>query len=582
VPVLQVGLTLAFGTALSGILAAGGARLRAVLRLAVRPGVRLPVDLLLGSWVLATAVMLLGLARAWFPPVLVAVAVVVGVAGRWRRTGWRWQALSLPALGALVALPVALAQPFFYDALVYHLGLPWQALLEHGLRGHPEDLFAAFPPLAQLLSAVPLALALDRVPAVLHWWSVVTAGVAAGSLAHVLGAPRWAAGLAALCLPLLPAQALVAGLPAAEGWAIAGVLAALAVALAPRVSAGGALLAGGLVGIATATRLQGIPWSVMVLAIVWVRERRARALGEGVLGFLAGSAPWWLKNLVLLGDPTAPVLWRREGVETLWRDGGSVALAGSVPFVRTLGDALAPHAAYLAPVVLAAVLALLSQRHPRLLLAGAVAVGGVLAWGVTGSLPRFLAPAAGVVLALAAAAARTTFGRWAACLALGVTAATGLVFNLSELRRVGGVSVPARSAAADRVWIPDNPLPAFADAHVLPADARVLFVGEPRGFGFPRRFVAPSQHDVSPLRAVLEGARDPGEAVAALHAQGFTHLLVNWGELSRLADDYPVAPWRDTAGWRRWNAFVVALGVPAIQIGVVEIFALTPANPPAV
>jgi len=236
----------------------------------------------------------------------------------------------------------------------------------------------------------------------------------------------------------------------------------------------------------------------------------------------------------------------------------------------------------LVPLVLAAVLALLSRRQSRLLLAGAVAAGGVLSWGVTGSLPRFLGPTLGVVLALAAAAACTTVGRWAACLALGVTTATGLVFNVSELHRVGGVAVALRSAAADRVWIANNPLPAFAAARVLPAEARVLFVGEPRGFGFPRRFVAPSQHDVSPLRAVLETAQNPAEAAAALRAQGYSHLLVNRGELSRLADAYPVAPWRDTAGWRRWNAFVAALGAPTVQAGGVEIFALAPANPPAV
>jgi hypothetical protein len=582
VPVLQIALALALGTAFSAVLAAAGARVRGLLRAPVGPALRLPVDLLLGSWALAVVVMLLGLARVWYPAVLVGAVAAVAAAGRWRGAGWRWAGLALPVLGALVALPVALAEPFFYDALVYHLGLPWQALLDHALRPHPEDLFAAFPPLAQLLSAVPLALGLVRVPAVVHWWSFVAAGAAAGGLARALGAPRWAAGVAALCLPLLPSQALVPGLPAAEGWAIVGVLAALAVVVAPRVPPGGALLAGGLAGIAAASRLQGVPWSVMVLAVVLVRERRGRTLRDGATGWLVGSAPWWLKNLVLLGDPAAPILWRREGVETLWRDGGSVPLAGPVPFIVSLGNILAPHAAYLVPLVLAAFLALLSRREQRLWIVGAVAAGGALAWGVTGSLPRFLGTTLAVVLALAAAAARTPVGRWASGLVLGVTAATGLVFNLSELRRVGGISVLSRPAAADRVWIPDNPLPAFAAARTLPGDARVLFVGEPRGLGFPRRFVAPSQHDVSPLRPILEVARGPGEAAAALRGQGFTHLLVNQGELSRLAVSYPVAPWRDAAGWRRWNAFVASLGSPEVQVGGVQIFALSRGNPPAV
>jgi hypothetical protein len=126
----------------------------------------------------------------------------------------------------------------------------------------------------------------------------------------------------------------------------------------------------------------------------------------------------------------------------------------------------------------------------------------------------------------------------------------------------------------------NDPFPAFSATH-LPTDARVLFVGEPRGFGFPRRFVAPSQHDVSPLRAILEAAHGPEEAMATLRGQGFTHLLVNQGELARLAGSYPVAPWRGAVGWRRWSAFVSALGPPKVQVGAVQIFALQPGNAPA-
>jgi hypothetical protein len=574
-PAVHAGLAFVLASVLAVALAATGARLRGLLRLPVWPGLRLSVDLLLGTWALAVVILVLGIAHLWYPASLVGVTVLMAALGRWRKTGWGWEVIVLPALGAVAALPVAVSAPFFYDALVYHLGLPWQGLLERGVQAHPEDLFAAFPPLVQLISAVPLALGLERVPAVLHWWSFVAAGAAAGALARRLGAPRWAAGLVALCLPLLPAQALVAGLPAAEGWAIAGVLSALNVAMAPRMPKGGALLAGALVGVATAARLQGIPWTAMVLAMVLVRERRVRAFLLGGAGWLAGSAPWWLKNLVLLGDPTAPVFWRREGVATLWRDAGTLSLGtGPIASLRSLVENLAPHVAYLAPLVLAALLALLSRRRGRLWLAAAVAAGGVLAWSVTGSLPRFLGPTLGVVMALAAAAAHTRPGRWASALALASAGAVGAVFSVVQLGRWGGLDLVRTPGASVRAaTVVNDPFPAFA-ASRLPLDTRTLFVGEPRGFGFPRRFIAPSQHDVSPLRAILEAERGPGEAVAALRGQGFTHLLVNQGELSRLAGSYPVAPWRDTAGWRRWNALLAALGPPEVDIGGVQLFAL--------
>jgi hypothetical protein len=357
----------------------------------------------------------------------------------------------------------------------------------------------------------------------------------------------------------------------------------MAFALAPRVPPGGPLLAGALVGVATAARLQGIPWTAMVLAVVLVRERRARAILHGGAGWLAGSAPWWVKNLVLLGDPTAPIFWRREGVATLWRDAGSWSLAaGPISSVRFLVDNLAPHVAYLAPLALAALLAVLSRGRGRVWLAAAVATGGVLAWGMTGSLPRFLGPTLGVLMALAAAAAHTRPGQWASALALASAGAVGVVFSVVQLGRWGGLSLVSTPGANVRAaTVVNDPFPAFA-AIRLPLDSRTLFVGEPRGFGFPRRFVAASQHDVSPLRAILEAAREPAEAVAGLRAQGYTHLLVNQGELSRLARSYPVAPWRDTAGWRRWNALLAALGPPEVQLGGVQLFALPSRNGPAV
>jgi hypothetical protein len=151
----------------------------------------------------------------------------------------------------------------------------------------------------------------------------------------------------------------------------------------------------------------------------------------------------------------------------------------------------------------------------------------------------------------------------------------GLVFNVQQIGELGGLGLLAgsTSAVAPR-WVSNDPRPLFATASMLPAGARVLFVGEPRGFGFPRRFVAPSQHDVSPLRLVLEGDSSPSAACLDLRQRGFTHLLVNWGELARLAAGYPVAPWRDRAGWLRWNHFVASLGPPALEARGVQVFVL--------
>ena len=127
---------------------------------------------------------------------------------------------------------------------------------------------------------------------------------------------------------LLPVTPLVPGFPAAEGWLIAGLIPAVALVVGtPR--AGGAALAGFFCGVATASRLQGLPWTAIVFALI-VFTTRGRIRPIAVAGDLVviGAAPWWLKNLILLGDPIAPLMWDRPGLETLWRDSGSLLKQG--------------------------------------------------------------------------------------------------------------------------------------------------------------------------------------------------------------------------------------------------------------
>ena len=564
--------------ALAGSAIAAGARVRGLCGFPLRPGLRLAVDFVVGSWVLGVIVTILGIAHAWRPWLLAAVALGVVAGGRWRRNGWQWTDLVWPVAGASLALPVTFARPFFYDALVYHLGLPWQGLLEGGLHAHAEDLFSTFPPLAQLMATIPLALGLDRAPALLHWCSFIAAGVGAAAVARALGAPRWARRLVAGCVPLLPGDVLVAGLPAAEGYALAGMLTAAALVLDFRVSAKSAALAGLLAGTAAAARLQAVPWGAILIALVAVQSPRTWRAGlAAAAGAVAGSAPWWFKNLVLLGEPFAPIGWSREGVATLWRD-GNVLLGQGGSLRAGLGQvftAVAPHTFYLGPLALAAALTVVSRRDRPVRITVALVGTALLTWGFAGTLPRFLAPAVAMLAALAAASAGAgMMGRWAAGLSLGVVAATGVVLTVGALGRIGSRQAFTGAGVVDPKFVANDSRPAFAAAGRLPTVARVLFVGEPRGFGFPRPFVAPSQHDVSPVRPVLEASSSPAEAGRRLRQQGFTHILVNWGELSRLAGGYPVAPWRDPAGWRRWNTFVASLGPPALEAAGVQVFVL--------
>lgn len=563
--------------ALGAVVLALGTRLRRLLWIPLPPGLWIAAALPLGAGALALGVTLLALAGVLSKYTLASLVLLAAATGRWRGFG-SWRPLLVPSFAALAVAPVALAPPFFYDAQVYHLALPWQALLEGGWTAHPENLFSTFPPLAQCLATVPLAFGLERVPALLHLAMFAAGGAAVSMLSRGLGAPRALAGLAAASFVLLPSHALVPALPAAEAWMLAPLSVACALALRGTPHPSWPAMAGLLVGVATAARVQALPWGVGLTLLLVVRSRPTmRGVAHLGIGWLAAATPWWLKNLVLLGEPLAPLGVRREGIETLWRDASSgVYLAASVASaVSHVHAALAPLLPFVAPLALLGVLALWQRRRAEHVWCVVAVVAGAAAWAATGALPRFFAATA-IPLVAAAAAPRRGPGRWAAWGALAVVAAMGLAWNVGELHRLGGMSLMLEPAESVRSRLVINdPSPAFLSASRLPGDAKVLFVGEPRGFRFPRRFVAPSQHDVSPLRACLEGG-GAGDALKWLTENGFTHLLVNRGELARLSPSYPVAPYRTATGARRWAELLAGLGPPIVEDRGGSIYALAP------
>lgn len=580
-------------------LMAAGARARRLARLPVTSDLKAPIDFLFGCWLFGMAALLLGLAGLFRGPILLGLVLALAAAGRWKRPGWRLRGLVAPLLGCSALLPLALARPFFYDALVYHLGLPWQSLQEGRIASHPEDLFSTFPPLAQLLFAAPLAAGAGRSAALLHLGSFVMAGGVLTALARCLGAPLgWARSAGAL-LPLLPAIVLVPGFPAAEGFAAGAIMAALALGLGRMTKAGGpgeagarrrrvllalAVASGFLSGVASAARLQGLAWTcILGLAIALGPAPRVRSCVAAAAGWVAGASPWWLKNLVLLGDPTAPVAWSRPGIETLWRDSAGLLYraASSGDAAMAIVAAARPHLLYAGPLLLAALLAVLAARGRR---AGAIllaALLGTAAWCLTGSLPRFWLPSLALLLALAAAATArttTTVGRWVGGTAIAIAALLGLRATFLGLETLGGPRRLLFHDGSDALII-NTPRPAFEAAAALSSealrrDATVLFVTEARGYGFPRRSIVPSQHDVSPLRDLIETQPDAAAVRDRLRERGITHLLVNRAEMARLARDYPVLPWSTPEGQARFQDLLVLCGAPLVKEGETALFAL--------
>ncbi len=83
------------------------------------------------------------------------------------------------------------------------------------------------------------------------------------------------------------------------------------------------------------------------------------------------------------------------------------------------------------------------------------------------------------------------------------------------------------------------------DLEKLPEPCRIYILGNEQVFGFPKRFWYSSVHDWVPLVLWANASTDGNTLYEKMKSQGFTHLLVNVPETMRL-EGYNLFPWNDT------------------------------------
>ena len=270
---------------------------------------------------------------------------------------------------------------------------------------------------------------------------------------------------------------------------------------------------------------------------VSARERRDRDRGLGRDG-----APW--------NAASAALLARDAGGETLLDAGPSAWITGAS---RLLGDstgAILPPAGSVAVFAVLVVLGAARWRDVRqrakLIAFFAVAYSG---WCATSMTPRFflapliaLGPLAAAAVELVASRVRGPLARsvrsaLAACAA--TLALVGWTASLDGF--FGARALPPRAVLADRRVLVQRALDLagaeVAMASALPADARVLMVGEARLAFMPRRALVSSALD-PPLVGALLGDARVADDIPRLLAPHATHVLVNWREWDRWRQHY--------------------------------------------
>lgn len=293
------------------------------------PATRWATATALGLGVFAQGLFVLGLLDL-FDGWILAAYVALGhglaaTAGIWRiapavlRRAVPFAAASLPTIA------LALYPPIGFDATVYHLPYVTSFLEHGGLAFLPELRFPVFPQLAEM-AFVPAVLWVGDAGAQLCQTLCLLVG---GGVVYAWGRDRGDSVVGTLC------AALWFGLPLAV-WI--GAQAYVDVELALFVAAGAAAfdrkrpdrnspwLAGVFLGFAAATKYLGLFFLAAcgVLAIVQSRRRVAAGLRMAA-GSLVVAGPWYLRLVVLTGNPLFPFYPQIFG-ESDWSQGHRVEL----------------------------------------------------------------------------------------------------------------------------------------------------------------------------------------------------------------------------------------------------------------
>jgi dolichyl-phosphate-mannose-protein mannosyltransferase len=495
-----------------------------------------------------------------------------------RTDSWAKLMLACILLAATLNLAGALAPPFEYDELEYHLG----ALSDYQRAGRivflPHNFYSNMPQLTEMLYLLAKTTTSDIAAKLLHWFFGLCTVAAVYGVAQRLWSKAVGLTAAALfyCTPFVQDLGQTSRIDLATAFFTTLAFGALVVWAEEEEKRDLLWLSALGVGEAVATKWPAIAVMLIPAAAGVVFRKKHRLLAGFCLVAVAMVAPWLVKNWLLTGNPVYPLLYRWFPNPHWSAEQALVFSERHAPTfgLETVGELFALPWRY--SFVEAGAVPLLLLTTPLLLLvphaesaakrAGWLFVGSYAGWFCFTFRPwRFLFPAFGMA-AVAAAFAMEKLGR-DAMLRITMRVSVGLVMAaslaslaLNDLADVGDPSrMPPQMSFAQYalgqftrdefvasvgkgvlepiIWMNEN----------LPAGAKVLYVGETRAYYAKQSVVYSTAFDQNPLTAMSRAAQGPEDLAAALRAQGITHVYVNYSELNRLQRGYN---YMTGANWR--------------------------------
>ena len=493
-----------------------------------------------------------------------------------RTDSWAKLMVACIVLAAALNLAGALAPPFEYDELEYHLG----ALADYQRAGRivflPHNFYSNLPQLTEMLYLLATTLTSDIAAKILHWLFGVLGAMAVFGVARRLWSRAVGLTAAALfyCTPFVQDLGQTARIDLATAFFATLAFGALVI-WSEEERRDLVWLSALCAGAAVATKWTAIPVVLLPLVVLLAFRRKQRLLPFYILLAMAVVAPWLVKNWLLADNPVYP-LFHQWFPNSHWSASQSAVFSGKhYPTFGwgTIGQffSLLWHYSFVeagaVPLLLMTTpLVLLSSRfEPAAKRVGWLVAGAYASWFCFTFRPwRFLFPTFGLAAVVGAFAmeklGREAMMRFALRLAVGVVIGVSLAtlvlndlvdtenparvppqmdflqYTLGQFTRDEFVAKVGKGVLEPVIWMNEN----------LPNGAKVLYVGESRVYYAKQPVVWSTAFDQHPLTAMSNEARTTEELLAELRAMGVTHVYMNFAELSRLQRGYD---YMLTANW---------------------------------
>jgi hypothetical protein len=473
-----------------------------------------------------------------------------------------WGLLSLAIFLNLVG---ALMPEIFYDALVYHLALPELYWIKGGLFPTPYNLYSGFPQLMEMLYGLALPFG-DRLCHLIHCgFGILTALLACG-FCRRLRRPN--AGLMAALLfystPLVGVLSCKSGVELGQTFFQFLAIYALAVGLNDQGSRSRWLLLSGIaMGLTMGVKYTAWPFLGLIAVVVFF-DSFQKGSGWGVsfrnsllyvLPAALLAAPWLARNLIFYHNPIFPffhgffvpngpqVHWEALAGEGRSRDilalftswSGIKSFLITPWLIGTQGYALN----CLGPILILGLPLLVLFRYQgqplRMFLGAALGLFGLLCLLTT--MPRFFLPAIPFMALAYAVAIQDGFQsswKWVAqifflAIVFINLLATASFYGIYDAQdaiwgvQSEGTYLSRQHPSYDGLYYPA----ASFIRNNLPKTVRVLVVGEGRGYGIGRDYVASPQFNESILSQCMNKSQTPAALRECIKDGGFTHILFN-------------------------------------------------------